>query len=201
MSEEVSVKRGDSALDKIEKLSSGNRYLRTENARLKTELIEAQQATKQASKERDDFASKADESAAIKRVGELETELRGVKHRKIMEKVAAKAGLKPEAVEGFYKLSEYKPDGEPDEGKITAFVETKKAELGYLFSSPADPNAPPPAKPGVGSGQGLPASASQFALQPGDPRLNDASWQMNNYAAIQNAAGERLARGELVGTG
>ena len=188
------------ANSRLERLSRAHERQLVEIESLRTKLKESEKSREDLSKTVEALKQTADESVAIKRVSELEGELRGVKHRKVLEKVAAKAGLKAEAVEGFYKLSDYKPDGEPDEAKITTFVEGKKAELGYLFDKPSDPNAPV-TKPAVGSGQGGNPGDSSFSRERIATRLNDSAYVMNNYAAIANAAGEALARGELSGTG
>ncbi len=148
--------------------------------------------------ERDALLSKTDTSAAAKRVDELSAELRGIRHRQAFDGLALKAGANPDALEDLWKLSEITPAADqPDPAALQAVIDQQKTARGWAFQTeapPADPNAPPPPKPAVGSGQGKGTVAgAQFS----EEQLQDPKFVMLNYEKITQAASDRIARGEI----
>jgi hypothetical protein len=139
---------------------------------------------------------------AAKRAKELEQQIRAIRHRKVFEDEAAKAGVRPEGVEDLYNLSGYEAAGDmPDPTAIAALIEAQKAKRAYLFEAPEDPNAPvkpPPAKPGPASGQGTLARGNSTGFElPGndDPRWSDVKWQWEHRVEIADAINHRLKNG------
>ena len=137
---------------------------------------------------------------AAKRSKELEQQIRGIRHRKVFDEIARKAGVRPEGLDDLYNLSGYEPSGDlPDEDAVAALVEAQKTKRAYLFEI-IDPNAPPvlQTKPGPASGQGPGArgSTTGFELPANDdPRWSDVKWQWEHRAEIADAINHRLKNG------
>ena len=137
---------------------------------------------------------------AAKRSKELEQQIRGIRHRKVFDEIARKAGVRPEGLDDLYNLSGYEPSGDlPDEDAVAALVEAQKTKRAYLFEI-IDPNAPPAmaTKPGPASGQGPGARGSTTGFElPGndDPRWSDVKWQWEHRAEIADAINHRLKNG------
>ncbi len=126
-----------------------------------------------------DVKTKSDSSALHKRNQELEGRLRVIEHRKVMDKAALAKGVKAEALDAFYKLSEYEAKGDPNEEEIGAFVDSKVESLSFLIGEAEEEGEKPITKPAVGSGKSRPnaSTATGFQLPPkGDSRWNDTKW-------------------------
>lgn len=180
--------------------------VRVKNARLKDAIgnITKQRDTykEEADRLRAELAetkAKGDSSALVKRNQELEGRLRVIEHRKVLDAKALAKGVKPEALDAFYKLSEYEPKGEPNEDEIGAFVDSKVEPLKFLVGK-EEPAAPtgPIVKPAVGSGKSAPASLvpNGFELPPkGDARWSDPKWYAKNQENLAKVAAEAEAKG------
>jgi hypothetical protein len=203
MSEETTTTRRDSyndtAINRIEKLSGAVRRHRIELDQTKDKLAEAERQLKAITKERDDLAVKADHSMLAKANDALRLEIRGYKTREAFDAAGLVAGADPKMMTDLFTLAKIPINGdEPNAEAIAAFWSEAATSKPWGFLKPADPNAPQPPKPGAGTGQGGNASGpSSFTMQDNDPRISDVRYQMNNAAAIQAAALDRLARGEL----
>jgi hypothetical protein len=130
--------------------------------------------------ENTELKTKGDSSALAKRNQELEGKLRVIEHRKVLDKAALAKGIKPEALDAFFKLSEYDAKDEPNEEEIGAFVASKVESLSFLVGK-AEPETPEAAakKLAVGSGKsGSTATTTNgFDLPPkGDRRWSDPKW-------------------------
>jgi len=162
----------------------------------KSDALEAR--VKELTEQNTQLLSKTDVSAAAKRVDELTAELAGYKHRQAFDGLALKSGAQPGALNDLWELSkvEVRP-GEPDAVALQAVIDKQKTERAWAFATPetpVDPNAPPPVKPAVGSGQGgNPKPAAKFS----EAQLSDPAFVMNNFAAISQAASERIAAGQV----
>jgi len=132
-----------------------------------------------------------------KRVEELSAELRGLKHKSAFDKAATKAGVRPEAIDAFYKASDYKADtDEVDDKAVAKFIDQQKAEHTVFFLEPTqvvDEDDTP--RPGPASGQGgLPSLHGQRYTE---AQMSDAAFVMKNYNGITESASRRVANGEI----
>jgi hypothetical protein len=137
-------------------------------------------------------------SASAKRVEELSSELRNVRHKEVFKTLAVKAGVNPIGVDDLYNLSGYKAESDVvDEAGMAKLIEAQKQARAYLFApappAEGDPAAPIIPKPGPASGQGgLPRIGPKYT----DEQLSDPAFVMKNYDAIQKNTAERLANGQ-----
>jgi regulator of replication initiation timing len=143
----------------------------------------------------------ADTSAAVKRVAELERQIRERDHRSVFDRLAKTKGVAEDSLDLVYQLSGYQAEADQaDEAAIGTLLDEAKGRPGLsrLFG-PGDPAKPAPiVKPAPGGGQGgNPAEASPHVMQPGDPRISDVKYQFMNFDSIARAAQERIARGEV----
>lgn len=138
----------------------------------------------------------SDSSLANKRIEELTSELRGVKHKQVFDKVAVGKGARPDGLSDLYKLSGYKPEAdEADEAAIGLLIDSQRSERGYLFGeakAEEGSTPPPPPKPGVGGGQGGAIKGAQKFTQ---EQLGDAGFVMRNYDAVVAYASEQAGFG------
>jgi hypothetical protein len=141
-------------------------------------------------------------SNSMKRVKELEQELRSRNHRAVFDRIAKDKGVREDGLDDLYSLSGYKADGDiVDEAAVSTVIDEQKGKRAYLFTAPADPNAPPPrpeAKPGPASGQGhRPGGGTTGFMLPeeSDPRWSDAKWQWEHRTEIADAINNRLKNG------
>jgi hypothetical protein len=175
------------------------------NAALVQERDAAVQAAEKAARDFDANALKAENDA-------LRLQVRTTKHEAAFAKLARERGATEDTVAPLWKLSgwEIKAD-EPDLAAMAAGLDAAKGQPGtaLLFGTVAAGNgaappkaAPPggyPPRPGVQSGQGGPSgAASPYTIaDESDPRRSDAQWQYQNWSSIQQAAMERMRRGEI----
>jgi hypothetical protein len=113
---------------KIRGLSSANKALVDENARLKEQV--ATQSTKIAELEKQVSNPAADR----KRVAELEGQIRTDKHRAAFRTQAIAAGMNESAVDDVFRLSEYKAeldDHDPD--AFQSIIDDAKTKRPYVF--------------------------------------------------------------------
>ena len=170
---------------------------------LKIERDTARTERDKAVKELETVKTKSDSSSLAKQNQELQQRLRVLEHRKTLDKIAIDKGLNPDAVDAFFKLSEYNAEGdEVNADEVAAFVDGKKAEHPYLFQPPADGTPAPVRKPAPGQGQGTGKSKQAPAgdrdiIREGDPRLSDPVFQMLHYDKMVLSAQTRIDRGEL----
>ncbi len=141
-----------------------------------------------------DLKIKADTSLSSKRVAELEQEIRVIGHRKIFDRVARAKEANLDGLDDLWTLVQgdgYKATGDPDEAAMGLLLDEQKAKRAYLFNGKADPNAPPPKKPGPASGQAQSPGTNPYVMEDDDPRISDVKWQMANFSKIAEAAVER----------
>ncbi|WP_165231387.1 hypothetical protein [Aquisphaera insulae] len=147
-------------------------------------------------KERDELAKRADSSAASKRVAELTAELRGLKHRRVFDAAATKAGARLDAVGDLWQLAGYKAEvDEPDEAAIANLIEEQRTTRPYLFAETSKGENPgeKPAesvaasqKPGPGAGRGgLVKESGKFRVRSSD--LRSREWMAANQARYSEA--------------
>lgn len=145
--------------------------------------------------ERDDLKAKLEKApAADKLQADLDAaraELRGGKHKAAWKEAAAKAGLRPEAVDDAFGLSGYKAEADDVDPKaIEAAISKLKESRGYLFAdeSAPDPAAEkPPLSKGAGSERGkAPADPVKVRVRSADVR--DPEFMKANQARMAEAA-------------
>jgi hypothetical protein len=165
---------------------------RTESARIKAEndRLKAEHA---------DLTVKADGSASLKRVAELEGKLREIEHRKVFDKVARAKGVSDDSLDLVYQTSGYKAERpEPDELAIGALLDEHRGRPGVarLFGESQPTPGVPPVKPAAGSGQGA-ANQGRIPMAPDDPRHGDVRYIWENFDTISADAKGRIERGEV----
>lgn len=143
------------------------------------------------------------DSTDAKRVAELTSELRTIKHKDAFRKLALKAGAKPEGVDDLFALSGHKAETDlVDEAGMTKLIDEQKAKRGYLFGQTtptegeqlAEGEQAPEIKPGPGSGQGAPLKTGPKFTE---AQLSDPVFVMRNYDAITEASAARVAAGQV----
>jgi hypothetical protein len=158
-------------------------------------------AAQSAAKERDELAVKADNSAMVRRVKELEGLLRGARHEAVFGRLAKASGADPDAVSYLYQLSGWQADGdEPDEEAMAAAVDELKVRPGLtrLFGIPEPKAEEAPqkvVKKAVGTGQGKGDRQSIVDFTP--EQLRDPSFVLNHYDQVVAQAQGKIDRGEI----
>lgn len=161
------------------------------------------------------FRAADDVPAAVKRADELAAKLREITHRKAFDAAAAKAGVKPGAIEALYKLSGYTPAAdEPDEAAIGRAIKAQRATSDFLFADAAtleqgDELAPatipigprlsadgrleagPRIEAGPGAGRGKPVAAPPRKYT--TEQLSDPMFVARNYDEVVRQARESVA--------
>jgi hypothetical protein len=132
--------------------------------------------------------------------GERDTaraEHRDFRHATEFKRIAKEKGVRPKALETFYRESGYVPEAdEVDIDAITALIDARRDELDYLFEPPATtpaspPTAPPAARPAPGASRGAepPRVATKFRVtmaQTSDPKWIADNWSAYNQASQEN---------------
>jgi hypothetical protein len=158
------------------KLKEAMINLKAREDALKTIEVERDQARADSEKAK----SKYDDSKLKAEMESLKVQLRDTKHRTVVDRHLAEAGIRPEARDAFYKLAEYKAEGdEPDEARVKAFVEEAKGKLGYLFGEPEP--ADKGGGPGPGRGQGASAGGGNGKFRVTRAQLADPHWCRENH--------------------
>jgi len=200
MSEGIAVIRETAGVD-VSKYMYQIRKLKDALVTATSERDTARSERDKAAKELGDIKVKTDSSAIVKENATLKAKLATIEHRKVLDEKALAAGFKKEALDAFYKLSEYEAQGEPDPDEIGAFVDSKKEALGFLIGETKTETTEEPTRRAVnGSGQRKTQNSTGFQLPPpGDPKWSDASWQWENADKIAAASRSNMERGILDG--
>jgi len=188
----------------IARLGAQRGQLRAEVKTLTGERDTLRSDNERLARENAELKTKADGSASLKRVQELEGQIRESNHRKAFDRVAKARGVADDALDLVYQTSGYKAEGDQaDEAAIGALIDATKAKPGVsrLFGDAPAPDAaggPDTPKPALGAGQaGRPGTPPSAIFAVDDPRHSDVKYMMANYEAVSAAAAERIKRGEV----
>lgn len=180
------------------------REFKNERDEIRLERDELKKQVDELARERDLYRQKleSDPEELRRDVERLRSELRDRDHKDTFQKVATKAGVRPEAIDDLWRLSGYKAEtDEPNVEQMTELVESAKSARSYLFQQPADAGkgddarrqgeAHPVRAPGPGMSRGVPdPSAGGITVRRG--QLRDPNWMRVHQGAVAEASKKGL---------
>lgn len=170
------------SFDRAAKLGGAISRLKGDRANLKTQLDAANARIAELEKR-----PSADDVAA--KLAEAQDKLRETNHKAAWKEAAAKAKLRPEAVDDAWGLSGYKAESDDVDPKaIEAALGKLKESKGYLFAEGEAKAEEPPPKLDKGAG-------SERGKAPADPvkvrvtlaQRNDPQWMRENQSRLAEA--------------
>ena len=187
--------------DLVANLADSRRKLKEERNRLRSENEQLKKAVTDLTNQNADLKTKADNSATLKRVQELEGQIREHAHRRIFDGLAKKQGVAEDSLDLLWQVAGWKAEAdEVDEAAMTAVIAEQKGKPGVSRLFGASSNGPPPplVKPGPASGKG--SESGTNGTQPlafDDPRWSDVKYMMQNFDKVSAGSQERIERGEV----
>jgi hypothetical protein len=179
----------DSSLEELVKVESKRRLVLKEYRSIKSQLETMK-------RELAEYRSRPTDPT----VEQLKAELLEIKHRKVFDKIAARANARGDALDDIWRLSGFKVDHTSDvisEEALQTLVNEQRKVRPYLFEQPGNGESTEPSKPGneepmaPGPGNsrgGLVRDAGKMQLRRKGPgSISDPEWFHANRKEVETA--------------